>query len=534
MVVKNYSTFVAGVCVFLNWPRLARGGLAAALRGNPAMAHPLCIFREKRFPTDRGPLPPGALFSLASLVLFGGCAVHRVNLAPLPALGADPAANSTAGTEIAIRPASSWWMDFQSPQLHALMTAALEKNFEVVAAEERLNQALALYRRAGGALWPQANIVASYDSEVAGVGRALREDAWQAGLDGGWEIDFFKRLGSARLARKADVQTRENLREVVRLALTVSVAESYFGILEQRQLLALLAKQQQTSRDLLRIIERRYEQGLISRLDVLQQQAQVAEVDSQIPTAESQLQDLQNQLGALLSAMPGSHDLVAVGVQATFPPLPELARIERPDALLQLRPDLRAARTDLISADAETARALAERLPRLVFSAQALIIGGRGPEENLVTVSADLLQPLIDWGQRRSEWVRTQAVYRERLANFSQAYLRAVWDLQALTQSEAKQKELLARLEERKRLLDATLGLATNRYSSGLTDYLPVLTAMQQLYAVEQRLIREQRRLVSLRIALHRALGGPVLPASVGEVGNNSAAVASPTVPVGR
>ena len=509
-VVKYYSTIGAGVCVFLNRAGAARGGLAAALRGNPAMSPSLHFSREQRFPASRRPASARALVSLAGFCLVSGCSVHRVNTEPLPAIGAS-SAGGAASVESRALPVESWWAAFQSPQLHALTTEALEKNFDVVAAQERLNQALALYQRAGGALWPQANLVASFDSELAGAGRALRQDAWQAGLDGGWEIDFFKRLGSTRLARKADVRTRENLREVVRLALTVSVAENYFGIVEQRQLLALLAKQQQTSRDLLRIIERRYEQGLISRLDVLQQQAQVAEVDSQIPTAESQLQDLQNQLGALLSGMPGSKDLMAVGVQGMFPTLPELARLSRPDDLLQLRPDLRAARADLVSADAETARALAERLPRLTFSAQALLIGGRGPEENLVTVGADIVQPLLDWGQRRYEWVRTKAVYQERLAIFSQAYVRAVWDLQAITQSEAKQKELLARLVERKALLDATLGLATNRYSSGLTDYLPVLTAMQQLDALEQRLIREQRRLVSLRIALHRALGGPVV-----------------------
>jgi hypothetical protein len=37
-----------------------------------------------------------------------------------------------------------------------------------------------------------------------------------------------------------------------------------------------------------------------------------------------------------------------------------------------------------------------------------------------------------------------------------------------------------------------------------------VLSATQQLYSVEQRSIRENRRLSGIRISLHRALGGPV------------------------
>jgi outer membrane protein TolC len=325
-------------------------------------------------------------------------------------------------------------------------------------------------------------------------------------------VDVFKRLSNVSLARAADVQARIQLVEVVKLSLSVSVAETYFGIVEQRQLLALLAKQKDTSTELLRIIERRYEQGLSSRLDVLQQQSQLAEIVSQMPTAESALQDLINQIGVLLSGLPGSEANEGLGTEAAFPTVPSLERLGRPDELLNRRPDLRAAQADLVAADADTARALAERLPRLTFSADALLIEGRGPDGHLVTLGAGLVQPLLDWGQRRSEWVRAQAVYRERMANFSQAYLRAVWSVETVVQNEAKQKELLKRLQERKELLDATLGLATRRYTSGLTDYLPVLTAMQQLYALEQRLIREERRLTSLRISLHQALGGPVTP----------------------
>ncbi len=471
---------------------------------------PLFTLHRKRLPVSRSGSPYRVLIFLAGAFSLTGCAVHKVDLAPRPLVGATPQDGAVERNDEVKKTQEGWWLSFQSAELNALTVDALDKNFDVAASGERLNQALALYRRAGGVSKPQLTLAGAFDSDLAAKGRELRNDGWEAGAEITWEVDFFKRLGSARLARAADVRTRESLREVVRLSLSVSIAEGYFGVIEQRQLLVLLAKQQQTSRDLLRIIERRYEQGLVSRLDVLQQQAQVAEVDSQIPTVEALLMDLQNQVGALLSGMPGARDLGMIGAQAVFPPLPELAMTGRTDDLLRMRPDLRAAQADLVSADAETARALAERLPRLTLSAEGVLIEGRGPSGSLVAFAADLVQPLLDWGQRRQEWVRTKAVYRERLAIFSQAYVRAVWNLDTLVRSEVKQRELMKRLQERKQLLDATLGLATNRYTSGLTDYLPVLSATQQLYALEQRLIREQRRLTSLRIALHQALGGPL------------------------
>jgi NodT family efflux transporter outer membrane factor (OMF) lipoprotein len=453
-----------------------------------------------------------ALVAVASLA---GCALHKVNPAPRPAVGEFSPEEKYSIFNDARYGGVSWWSGFNAPALDQLAIRALEGNFDIAAAGERLNQALALQRRAGGALWPQLELSGSYDRDVAARGRSERDDAWEAGAGLAWEIDFFKRLGSTRLARRADATARRHLLEAVRLAVSVSVAEAYYGIVEQRQLLSLLAKQRDTSAELLRIIERRYEQGLTSRLDVLQQQSQLAEVESQIPTAESLLDELKNQLGALLGGLPAGDRFLSAGETAVFPTLPDLAGIAAPDELLRLRPDLRAARADLVAADAETARALAERLPRVSFSAEALLLRGRGPDGSLITLGGDIVQPLLNWGQRRSEWLRTKAVYRERLAIFSQAYVRAVWSLDTLVRSEAKQRELLDRLHQRKQLLDATLGLATSRYTSGLTDYLPVLSATQQLYALEQRLIREQRRLTSLRIALHQALGGP-LPAAAG------------------
>ncbi len=44
----------------------------------------------------------------------------------------------------------------------------------------------------------------------------------------------------------------------------------------------------------------------------------------------------------------------------------------------------------------------------------------------------------------------------------------------------------------------------------GLTDYLPVLTAVQELRQIERNILTEERILVGYRIRLFRAIGGPV------------------------
>ena len=128
----------------------------------------------------------------------------------------------------------------------------------------------------------------------------------------------------------------------------------------------------------------------------------------------------------------------------------------------------------------------------------------------MATLSSGLALPLLDWGSRRAEVVRSKEVYRERLAIFAQVYQDAVLDVENAVVRAVKQRELNERLEERGKLLEEVLQQSQERYTRGLTDYLPVLTSLQQLNAVEQRLIRERRKLLSQRVTLHRALGGPV------------------------
>ena len=70
---------------------------------------------------------------------------------------------------------------------------------------------------------------------------------------------------------------------------------------------------------------------------------------------------------------------------------------------------------------------------------------------------------------------------------------------------------LQARLELLEEQLDVsrrTLDLAQDRYVQGLSDYLPVLTALSAVQRSEVSIITARRQLISYRIQLCRALGG--------------------------
>jgi outer membrane protein TolC len=181
-----------------------------------------------------------------------------------------------------------------------------------------------------------------------------------------------------------------------------------------------------------------------------------------------------------------------------------------PSDLLLNRPDLRALQAELVAADADIGRAIAERLPRITLEGAYYYEDGpvfTGPAAFLL---GSLVQPLLDWGARKAEVERNRALYVERLAVFSQAYLEAIEEVENALYQERKQRVFLSRLEDRRRILAQTVEETRDRYTSGLTDFLPVLNALQELQRLERVILRQKRDLIGFRIRLHRALGGAV------------------------
>jgi outer membrane protein TolC len=443
----------------------------------------------------------GALGALSG----GGCVHSSYPSDPSPAV---PVAEFTfipAAERAALSPA--WWTTFGDEELNRWVEAALEGSLTIDGAEARVAQAAALRTRVASGNLPEISLELEGDHDVKRD--FVRSDGVELGLGFSVELDIFGRLQALEKVREWEwVEQRERL-AAVRLAVATATVELYYGIVAQRHLLDLLADQRRTAETVLRLIELRFSEGLISQLDVLQQRGQVAEIATVEPAVARDLRIFELQLATLAGRAPTEKG--QVGIEANFAQLAEMGSMGQPTDLLSSRPDLRAARAEVLAADADLGRAVAERWPRLSVRGSSIWLDGRDTNGSpVVALAAGLVQPLIDWGARRAETERVGALVRERLLTLSQTFILAVAEVEIAVEVETRQHELMERLEERATILRETLRQAERRYASGLTDYLSVLSVTQQLFAVEQRLVRERRELMSARVAQFVSLGGPM------------------------
>lgn len=441
---------------------------------------------------------------LACVLVFTGCQVHRVDLNPEPIREGGSAYSTVSPSSGPLE--DVWWSAFDDGKLDALIREALDNNLDLLQALARLEQAVALTRQSKAVRYPQLDLDASIGKEW--IDSEEQDRVIQLGGALSWEIDVFNRLQSSVLARRSEQTARFEDVEAIRLSLSAEVAEAYFDAVEQRLQLTLLQQQIDVDRDLLDLTELRFKGGLTASVDVLQQSSQLAETESLVPPAEAALRVSENRLDVLTGNPPdavdrvnGSDDFVEIG---------DLPFLGVPSDLLLNRPDLRSLQSDLVAADAEIGRAIADRLPRIVLDGSYLYQDGLGVSGPIASILGSLVQPLLDWGLRKAEVERNRALYVERLAVFSQTYLEAIEEVENTLYQERKQRVFLERLEHRRQVLERTVDETRDRYTNGLTDFLPVLNAVQELQRLERIIVQEQRELLRFRIRLHRALGGAV------------------------
>ena len=443
--------------------------------------------------------------TLLAVCLAGGCTLYPVSGKVTPTtLGPQKFTISSSGVDASNR----WWESLGDPKLSAVVEKALSNNLDLQQARLRIEQAESLRTQAAAGLFPEL--------DAGGGARRTWEDpgphttAIGADLTLSWEADLWGRLTSARKAAESDRDALAEDLQATALLLASEVAETYMGIVEQKLKLELLARQVKVSKTLLELIELRFSVGESDIVDVYQQRQQLASTESQFPLIRARRRVLSNRLKVLVSRAPNDSP------ESSADDLPKVAGLPGvgvPSALVENRPDLRRIRHQLVAADHRVAQAVADRLPRLQLGLQRGYEGSsfhRLTSEGLFTsLMGDLAGPVVDFGRRKAEVDRRKAIVAERLMKFSQSYLVAIAEVEDALWRERRQRELIAALEKELELARGNLKETRIRFSrAALTDYLPVLAAVQSLQALERNLLTRRRELVSIRILLHRALGG--------------------------
>jgi NodT family efflux transporter outer membrane factor (OMF) lipoprotein len=454
-------------------------------------------------------------------VVLTGCTVGPNYKRPQVAVpgtfrGAPETTTSTPASSLAD---TKWDALFGDETLNGLIRTALERNFDVRIAAERVQQARAQLGITRADQFPfvdaQAQFTASRQSSLGAlrfvpVGTNLSATFTQLGAALSWEVDLWGRLRRLTEAARARYLASEEGRRAVNVALIADVTNAYFQLLEFQLELEISRKTRETANESLRIVQLRRDQGAASGLDVRQAEQLIRSTATQAEAVERGIGQTENLLSFLMgdapSAQPRGQSLNDVRVPPEVP-------AGLPSALLERRPDIRAAEQNLIAANAEIGAARALFFPQISLNAfaggqtRALTQIASSPARVYSLAPAAIL-PIFRAGQIRNQVRVTEAQQRELLVTYERSIyngLREVSDaLIGYTRTRAQRVEQ----EELVKALQDTVRLSTLRYKGGLDSYLQVLDAQRNLFTGELGLAQLQLAERLTVVQLYRALGG--------------------------
>jgi len=453
---------------------------------------------------------------LIGVLLLTGCSMHQPQEVGLPAelpeqyLEQPSAVNKTASPE-------RWWLSFNDPQLDLLMNELFAENLQLAQAFARLEQSRAVLGSVNSNRYPSLNLEGQ-------AGRSRRPqlsgdftgDNWQLAASAAFEVDLWNRLKSQRAAAEKDFAAVLEDLNTLYLGLSAQLADLYYQAVALRAQLELTDRTIRSSRETLALVERRYQKGLVQSIDVYQARQSLTGARAIRHLNEANLAVMEHAISVLLGRYP---DRDSSGKLALIPSTPEAFPAGLPAELIAKRPDLQAALRRIEAADARIATAITERFPRInligSYGRSSQDVSAGLIEGNFWSFLGQLTMPVLDAGRRKAEVERSRAVLEQAVAAYQQQVLvafREVEDALARNRTTELRIEQLVATESS---TAATLRLATNRYRSGLTDYLPVLNAQRTHFEVQSRLLSARQQLLTERISLARALGGNWMPAEI-------------------
>ncbi len=405
--------------------------------------------------------------------------------------------------------ATQWWASFESEELNTLMTSALANNTDILGGIQRIEQARAVLKIAGATLLPSASgsAGASRSRTNPSSGKTTSATSLNAGLDVSYELDLFGANRADIMAAEAGLDNSIYTQGALSLTLMGDVATGYFTLVNLRERLDIADTNLDISREVLRIIQARVDQGSESELELAQQISAVATSEATRASLAEQIQNAENALAVLLAKPPQS--ITINGQNLASINVPAIAT-GQPSELLERRPDLLASEASLIAANADIGAARAAFFPSISLGlGNSLSMAGFGdPSSTVLSLASSISAPIFQGGRLQGGLDQASARQLELVQDYRGNILTAFQEVDdamaAVTTAQLRETALQTAMQQSQKAYK----LSKNRYDAGAIDFQTLLDTQKAQLSAEDSYAQARLARLTAAVNLYRALGG--------------------------
>ena len=444
--------------------------------------------------------------------------------APAPVLK-DP--NTSEGIKVskafsapeAAWPAKDWWVKYQDPQLNDLVALALKDSPDIKIASARFAQSAAVSESIGSVLYPQlsgnANATAQEFSGNYLFPPSMTPNGWpwtgQATLNFNWEMDIWGKNRAALSSSVSAAQAALADKEQAKLLISAGVVQTYADLARayaNRDTLEKIITIRQKTVDL---FSQRQLHGMETKGAVDQADAKKVLAKNDLVQTDTQIKLLKNKIAALIGKSPDfaleiKRPVIDFNYHYALPKQIDVGVLGR-------RPDVIAARWIVESKDATIYQRKAEFFPNVNLAAfigfQSLGLNNLvAPESHYGSAGPAIYLPIFQGGRLRANLASAKAGYAESVANYEKVLVSALQEVADIGVNMRALDEQVSLSNEAVKKATSALMISKSRYEGGLSNYLNVLIAEDELLNMLRIQTDINARAFIYDAALNKALGG--------------------------
>ena len=437
-----------------------------------------------------------ALFSIA-LLAFNSCRIYKSYERPenMPTSGLFRDTLTTTGvlTSDTINFGNTPWRQvFTDPALQSLIERALERNTDLLSAEETVKQAQAMLTASKLAYLPSLSL--SPQGTISSFDGAKATKTYSVPVTASWQLDIF---GSIRNAKE---QSKSVL---------LHIASLYYTMLMLDEQLRITRETSEIWKKNVDAMEAMQKAAMTDAAAVEQSRANYLQVLATIPTLEQSIRESENALSVILREPPHTITRSTLAEQH----MPENLSAGVPLQLLANRPDVRAAEYSLREAFYVTNAAYSAFYPQLTITGSAGWTNSNGmivnPGKVLTTLIGQLTQPLFAQGRLTANLKVAKSQERVAQLNFEQALLNAGQEVSNALYSYKSSMEKANLDKKQVESLTITRDRTNELFKyDASTTYLEKLTAEMSLLNAQLTLVNDEYSKLQAVVDLYAALGG--------------------------
>ena len=406
---------------------------------------------------------------------------------------------------------------YNDPLLQQLITEALDSNYNIQLAVNRLAQMSQYLQQSKAAFLPTLDIGLSGSvSDVSKYGNSVRPENPYTELQliatARWEADIWGKLSSAKRSQQAQYFQQEATVRATQTQIVADIASAYYQLITLDRQRSVTEKNIKSYTDYLQTVEDLKKSAQVTEVAVLQAKSQLAYANAYLPQIDASIAIEENYISLLLGKAP-EHISRSSDIDLTRFHSEDLT-VGVPAQLLSNRPDVQAAEYALRSAHEQFNVARAAMYPQLTLSgsvgpdAKGLANWFNMPGSLLWNAVAGLTQPILNGRTLKTQKEVAKLQEDAALISFKQSLLNAgneVSNALASIHFTAQQaKYQIEQVEELKKAFEYSKELLVNGYGT----YLDVLSAQNSVLSSELSLYSTYNIIIQQKIILYRALGG--------------------------